>query len=85
MIAGKKKKNKKSLRFRHRIGNIIFSKAARVEERSDQAVKTLVLSKEDSKAFWEALENPPPLSDRLKVAAKLYREAFPSAENRGIA
>jgi hypothetical protein len=44
----------------------------------------LVLSEKDSKAFIEAIENPPAPCEKLKNALKLYRKAMPSAKDRGL-
>ena len=36
----------------------------------------------DASAFFEAIENPPAPSDKLKDAMKKYRKSFSDAENR---
>lgn len=45
--------------------------------------RVIHMTKQDAKVFFEALENPPPLNDKLLEAIKSYQEAFPNVENRG--
>ena len=55
-------------------------------EKADQVLekeRIIHMTKRDAKAFFDAVENPPPISEKLLQAMKSYQEAFPNVENRG--
>lgn len=41
------------------------------------------MTKKDAKVFFDAVENPPPVNEKLAIAMKAYRKSFPNVENRG--
>ena len=45
--------------------------------------RVIQMTKRDAKVFFDAVENPPPINDKLLEAMKAYQEAFPNVENRG--
>ena len=55
-------------------------------EKADQILeqeRVIQMSKRDAKVFFDAVDNPPPINEKLLEAMKAYQEAFPNAENRG--
>ena len=55
-------------------------------EKADQILeqeRVIQMSKRDAKVFFDAVDNPPPINEKLLEAMKAYQEAFPNVENRG--
>jgi len=55
-------------------------------EKADQILeqeRVIQMSKRDAKVFFDAVDNPPPINEKLLDAMKAYQEAFPNVENRG--
>jgi len=55
-------------------------------EKADQILeqeRVIQMSKRDAKVFFDAVDNPPPINEKLLEAMKAYHEAFPNVENRG--
>jgi uncharacterized protein (DUF1778 family) len=45
--------------------------------------RIIQMTKRDANVFFDAIENPPPINEKLLEAMKTYQEAFPNVENRG--
>jgi uncharacterized protein (DUF1778 family) len=45
--------------------------------------RVINMTKRDAEVFFGAVENPPPINEKLRLAMQAYQEAFPNAENRG--
>ena len=52
------------------VSAFILSSALAAAEKAIDRHETLALAREDALRFFDALENPPPLNDRLRAALK---------------
>ncbi len=56
-------------------------------EKADQILekeRTIKMTKQDAKVFFDAIETPPPINEKLLEAMKSYQKAFINVKNRGI-
>ncbi len=55
-------------------------------EKADQILekeRVIHMTKQDAKIFFDAVENPPPINEKLLEAMKSYQDAFQNVKNRG--
>lgn len=65
------------------ISQFLIQSAVEKAEAILERERVIKMTKQDAEVFFDAIENPPPINDKLLMAMQAYQEAFPNAENRG--